>query len=602
MTIQGFRSLKLAVAAAFAAAAAPLSAAPAPLPQPGDQSRWSLDFRTRLEQPAGPPVEIHLTGEWVSTISAVRPGEYDAQLQINDPHFSGDPTKNVPATALDDLNRHLSRPFWATYRTDGGLLEIHFLRDVSPTDRNLVQMVATELQLIQLGSKRPSWTARERDGAGEYLALYVMTGPARVTKRKLKYLHTDGVTGIPSGTIRMSIDKSETTFSLTANGCVQSVDGISRIHLELTPVHKGDIATVTEIHIGNLRIDSAPDLIGSLARALPGATSTPIMTHSADPEELRAQADDRLLEGYSTESLLNDAFAKGKADTALPDRLAALFRRRPEAAQDAVSRLYKDGAQKRITVALGIANTLDSVSALATLARNESAPDNLRVDALTAFVQMQHPSPEAMRIPAGLLQDSNPDVRSAARMMTGTLAHLGRVQHPGEANAMDASLIALYRDAHDAREVCELLGALGNSAGPGTIPVIEEALQDSRMEIRAAAARALRLASGSDIDEVLADVITADRDPGVRSDAIFAAQFRRPLPRTLAEALMEAARSDGTDFVRSNAVALLRQNPAASPGIPETLSRIAESDKNPGIRRQAVEALGAISSDASRKP
>lgn len=98
----------------------------------------------------------------------------------------------------------------------------------------------------------------------------------------------------------------------------------------------------------------------------------------------------------------------------------ALFRLRPEAAQDVVARLYKDGAQKRITNALGIADTFDSVSALATLARNESAPDNLRVDALIAFVQMQHPSAEGMRVPADLLQDSNPAVRSAARMMTGT--------------------------------------------------------------------------------------------------------------------------------------------------------------------------------------
>lgn len=598
MTTRAARSFKPAVAAVFAAAAM-LSAAPAPLPQPGDQSRWSLDFRTRLEQPTGPPVEIHLTGEWVSTISAVRPGDYDTQMQINDPHFSGDPTKNVPATALDDLNRRLSRPFWATYRTDGGLLGIHFLRDVSPTDCNLLQMVATELQLVRPGSERPSWTARERDGAGEYVALYVMTGPNRITKRKLKYLHTDGVAGPPSNAIRMSIDKSETTFSLSPNGGVHSVDGTSRIHLELTPDHEGDIATVTEIHIGNLRIDSAPNLIGSLARALPEVRSTPVVTHGADPAELQVQIDDRLLEGYSTESLLNDAFAKGKSDTSLSDRLAALFRRRPEAAQDAVARLYKDGSQKRITNALGIANTPDSVSALATLARNESAPDNLRVDALSAFVQMQHPSAEGMRVPTDLLQDSNPAVRSAARMMTGTLAHLGRAQHPGEANAMDATLIAIYRDTHETREVCELLGALGNSAGPTTIPVIEEALQDSRVAVRAAAARALRLASGSDIDEILAHVITADRDPLVRSDAIFAAQFRHPLPSTLSEALMQAAMSDGTDYVRSNAVALLRRNSSASPRIPETLSRVAESDKNPGIRRQAGDALAAISAAES---
>jgi hypothetical protein len=593
----------LTVAAALTTATIALgAAAAAPEMHPGDQSRWSLDFRVRLEQRAAPPVEVHLTGDWVSTIAAARPGEYDAQLQIADIRFTGDAAKSAPAASLEDLRLRLSRPFWATYRADGGLLAIHFFRNVSPADRNLLQMVATELQLVQPDSARPSWTAQERDGAGEYVALYVAPQPDRIMKRRLKYVYTDGVAGAPAGAVRVAIDQSDVTFSLAPNGGVRAVDGTSRMHMDLSLDNVGQLAVVTEIHVGNLRTVRAPDLIGSLARALPNVTSSPIVTQKLDPAEARAQADDRLLEGYATESLLTAAFAEGAVATALPDRLAALFRRRPEAASVAVALLSKNGAQKRLTNALGVVGSPAAVAALAILARDPALAENLRVDALTTFVQMQHPTLEAMRVPAALMGDSNPAVQSAARMMGGALARAGRSAHPAEADAIDASLIALYRNARETSQAGELLGALGNSAGPSVVPVIEEALRDSRVPIRAAAARALRLAPGPEIDGVLSATIASDRDPHVRADAIFAAHFRRPLPAALADALLDTATADTVDYVRSDAVALLRQNPAASPRIPETLARIAEHDASPGIRRQASEALASIHAAASSKP
>jgi hypothetical protein len=97
------------------------------------------------------------------------------------------------------------------------------------------------------------------------------------------------------------------------------------------------------------------------------------------------------------------------------------------------------------------------------------------------------------------------------------------------------------------------------------------------------------------VDRTLAAVITSDSEAGVRSDAIFAARFRRPMPAPIADALLKAAASDKADYVRSDALAVLRQNPTASVRIPETLGRIAKLDVDPGIRRQAREALAAFS-------
>lgn len=100
---------------------------------------------------------------------------------------------------------------------------------------------------------------------------------------------------------------------------------------------------------------------------------------------------------------------------------------------------------------------------------------------------------------------------------------------------------------------------------------------------------------GPDVDRSLAAAITSDNHPRVRADAIFAAGFRRPLSPQLGEALLRAAKDDPIDYVRSNAVTLLRRNPGAHPGLAETLAWIADNDSKPSIRRLAREALASLS-------
>jgi hypothetical protein len=309
---------------------------------------------------------------------------------------------------------------------------------------------------------------------------------------------------------------------------------------------------------------------------------------------LRAEHDARLLEGHATEPLLAATLdsAKNKgADRLLPDRLAALFRQRPEATTAAISLLRKNGPTKRITDALGSAGSPAAVDALGSIARDRTLPRPLRIDALTAFILAQHPSVVAMRTPAALLDDDDVSIASAARIVSGALARAGRATHPAEADRIDAALVARYRKAQGIEEAQGLLAALGNSLGPSVTPVIENALHDPRVPVRAAAARALRLAVGPEVDRLLSAIITDDRDPGVRAAAIFAVSFRHPISPALGEALVHAASVDPVKYVRRGAVTLLRQNPNASPRIPETLAWIAEHDSQPGVRRLAQETL-----------
>ena len=585
--------MSAATAIAVAALGASMMAAAEPARVPGDQFRWTLDFKIRLEQSGAKPVNVQLSGDWVSTISAVRPGAYDAELQLAGVRLNGDQTKTAPPAAMEDLRRRLERPFWATYRNDGAMAAVHFFKDMAPADRNLLQMIATELQVVQPDSQRGVWTVEERDGAGSYVAMYRRDGGALI-KRKLKYIYTDGVAGAPVNGMFVNVESSEMRFFLDADGAVRAAEGNNRVRMGVPLGEAEDMAASTEIRLSNARLAHAPDQAGSLARALSTVDTSAVVTQRLDPAEQQARSDDRLLEGRTTESLLSAAMSTAHGDSDLPIRLTALFRRRPEAIAQAERLLRKSGGQRLFDNALAAAGSPAAIETLGGLARDRALPEPLRIDALNAFAVVQHPSVEAMRIPVSLLDDANPRVIAAAELAAGTLAHAGRAEHPSEAEAIDAELIARYRKVQEPRQACDFLAALGNSAGPATAPVIRGALRDTRPDVRGAAARALRLAHGEEIDHLLASIISSDRDAHVRADAILAASFRHPLSGAVGEALVTAARKDAADYVRSDAIGLLRQNPAASPHTAETLAWVSKHDVKPGIRQIAREALAAI--------
>ena len=50
--------------------------------------------------------------------------------------------------------------------------------------------------------------------------------------------------------------------------------------------------------------------------------------------------------------------------------------------------------------------------------------------------------------------------------------------HPAEADRIDASLVARYRQAKEVGERSDLLTALGNCVGPTVLPLIRDALRD----------------------------------------------------------------------------------------------------------------------------
>ena len=74
----------------------------------------------RLEQPGNDdPVRMQLTGDWVATVAAVRPGEIDVAHEVQSARVTGGGVANASAAEVEKLRQRLGRRFWVTYRDDG---------------------------------------------------------------------------------------------------------------------------------------------------------------------------------------------------------------------------------------------------------------------------------------------------------------------------------------------------------------------------------------------------------------------------------------------------------------------------------------------------
>lgn len=571
---------------------APLWCAAAAGPRVGEERTWTLDFRTRLEQPgASRPVAIELHGDLSSTISAVRPnGEYDAALQVTNLQIGSTGERSAASKAQSEqLAGRLQRGFWATYRENGEMVAVHFFRDMDPRDRNLLQMIATECQYVRGDAGANDWAANERDGGGQYQANYHVEGPGRVVKQRVKYLGAAG----NSGGVHMEIEQSRSRFTLDASGGVAGLDGTIRVRVQGSGTSQ--LAIITAIELTNLRTKEESSAVGSLAQALSEVESSPVKTQRPDAAQMRARLDAQLLDGQDAGWLIGAAFLQKTEDPALTERLAALFRQRPEAAEAALEALRQKGANRRITDALGSAGSPAAIRALASLAGDRNLPRALRIDALTAFITIQDPSVEAMRTPVPLCADSDALVASAARLASGALAHAGRKAHPDDSAAIDAFLVAGFEKAQmNATDAADFLSAMGNSGGASVAPAIGRGVHDSRAVVRVAAVRALRLIQGGEVDGLLARTIEADPESTVRVAGIFAAGFLQEIGPGVAVALVRAAKTDSAVQVRTGAITLLRQHPAVVPGVADVLHWVAQNDPTPTVRHLANEAAMAI--------
>jgi hypothetical protein len=587
-------AVALAIAAggafSFSCHRAPAPAAPDGAARLGEQRRWTLAFEARMTGggPGGaPPLSTSITGDWSETIVARRPEGYDVACALANPRATGAGVDGVQPEEIAALERRMAHQFFVSYRADGAAMQIHFPRDVDPGARNLLQIIVTDTQIVRPAQPATQWTALERDGAGTYLAAYHRANADQIVKTKLKYVA--GAPGAPAG-VDMLVDASERHLTVDAHDALLAFDGGDTVRIAL-PTGGPGFSMRVATRLSDLRRADAPELVGALERERGALVSTGIITHALSPEDAQARRDGELTAGAKLPDLIASA-ATSSSDDGPGERLEAWLRLHADAIGPtcaAIRRATPGAATKALTAALGRAGTPAAQAALVGLAGEVTLAAAARADALVALMLVTRPTTETLRGVAALVDAGDPVVSKAARFAAGTLARTSRATAPAEAAALDVAIGARFDAAKDAAARADLLGAIGNSAGPALLPRVRAALGDADLEVRAAGARALRLYEDDAARDLLAATITADREPIVRAAAIFSAGFG--FDARYVEPLTKAALSDATDFVRKDAVALLGAHRDAAGAIDETLAHVAKTDAKAAVRLAARTAL-----------
>jgi hypothetical protein len=585
----------LATVLSLAVAVFPQVAACVP-PAVGQQYRWKTSFRAELEGDKGTKSgAASLRGEWTETVVAVRRDGYDVRYELANVRIDPTGGRRVTATDLRLAQERLQKPFWVSCGLDGSLQTIHFLKEVSAEDRNLLQAIATESQFVQPDSTRADWTSRELDGGGSYLARYQRQDNAHVRKKKIKYLGTGSTD--PNQALRLVVEESEVEFGFATDGAISTVDGVQRISMSIPGVKGNSLTARFEIHLSDLHGSSTSVTAGNLGIAA-GVDNLPITTHESDRKISQTEFDTQLLSGKSNEQILS---AAARGDAVAERTLAAMFRRRPESIPTAAGGIADDTAGQTIASALAEAGTDQSFKALSRVVHDESRTIPIRIRTMMAIEGIRKPNLDVMRSPSDLLDDHDPQIRIAARLASGALARAGRESHSQESDEIESDLVARFTHARTVEEKKEFLAALGNSAGPRARGTFIDVLRDEREDFRTAAARGLRLIPGDAIDALLASTAKDDASAKVRGSALFAISFRLPLSNTVWDAVLNAARSDSSESVRNRAISLLRNDASNRPETENTLQWVAEHDPVDALRRVARDSLTEMRSRQSSR-
>lgn len=558
----------------------------------GRQSRWAIMLETTLQQ-GGSAATVHpgtttLTGDWVVTVSGATAGHTELACELQHAHVTGTGFGNVDPADVARLERNLVGRFWVSYQDDGAATALHFPREMSDDVRNFLELLVTESQLVRPARPAPQWTATERDGAGSYFAAYEQLGPSEIVKKKMRYLAVDGAGTARAASVNVQVDDAETRFALDDAGAVRELFGHERMHIDAKMGAPG-LAIGIRLHMAGARTGRAPELIGSLERALDLETG-PVITQRASDQELLARRDARLIKDVTLPPLL-ESVQRGRADATIRVTLAALLRQRPAVVPPAVAfvRNAEPTPAKLVLDALGAAGTPAAQAALCALASDGSMPTSARVDAVGALIQTKRPTGDTVAALVELMDAAEPAVRRQALYVAGAAGGQSHDADPAASAHLETALLARYEKSRGPARV-DLLVALGNLATAAVVSPVEQALRDPSAAVRAGAARALRKVKDPVADRLIAEAMTGDRDPSVRAAAVLAASFRPIGP--LVESLAHTVEGDPVDYVRTGAIEAVASHVDESPLVQKALFTAASHDASAGVRRLARQTLG----------
>lgn len=525
---------------------------------------------------------LDVRGVWRATLVEHTADRRTYELRLESPEVSLPGAATAPG-GEDALAEALAAPHFAVIGGDGRLVDLWVPPATDGAVWRLWYSMASAAQFARQPRDRGEWTSEELDPAGEYLAEYRRVGPGHYEKRKLRYLRVRTDDGWA--------ERDAAALGLDGVLRIETADGdwprsVHGVELAWT---EGDDALVrvrarTEIDLSfsdSGHDDEAAERLADARGHFYRGDVAPAAGRAADAAPAASFAE------------LTAIFESGTVEASLlVERFAATFAADPGAPAEAVAWLADNpdaDPTGALAAALGAAGTPAAQDALIALATDASVSDRHASDALLELGRTREPTEASVATLLAAMEHDSRERSSTATLALGNAADALFGPRPDRAAELVAELSARLDRSTDQAEAVTLLAALGNTAAAEALAPIAARLEAPQPALRSAAAEALRLIPGDQVEGLLAGVLAGDEHPGVRARAAYALGYR-PFDLGFAP-LATAARSDTAPAVRAEAVTSIAGAGDGDAEASAVLAWVAANDADANVRRTAQSHL-----------
>jgi len=583
----------------------------------GTTREYHLELSSNVRIAANaPPVDFTLRARFTVTPLVVPRGSgaIDEALQVR--VLDAEPGSSTgDAAAFAGLVRELAAGFLLE-RSTGSVRSLRMAPNASAFAVSIARTLGAELQLGGSEGTTGTWSATESDATGTYRVEYQrLAKPETFSKKKRAYdaleLKGRGADGARLS-VAPEVVESEGRLELVGGG-LQALTYREKLKTRL--LGSGEAVAETSLSMNFTRdvpaqgITEYAALRASTTDHFDAVTGQDQRKNNAELERSRigdftfesAIAELAQLNGSGPPLLLADSSRETPAARALREQrlvrnnrafsaLSAILASDESSVPRALAELAQHpDARSFVLDALASAGSASTQAALLRMTDDASLSESIRQRAVASIIRIKAPSPATVQALLGWLGERSRRGTSAIYGL-GTMVRLLRAAgQTALAEQVSQALGERLRRTTDGIERTHLLRGIANTGDAALLSDVLPLLTSPDASLRGAAALALRLMTGPNVDQLLAERILKEQSAVALLDAIDAAKPRAP-SSALSRALSEVALHSADSQARYRSVKLLGSWADSEPEVRPVLSQVALHDAAEDVRRAAQSA------------
>lgn len=575
--------------------------------QPGARQSYDLHSRTVVRRQPGPGGK----GGYLTQSTFDIDGVLNLRVFDVGPDGARAGVQIAPVTVKragkrePDAEKLFGTRFYVRFSADGEMTAFDFPNSVAPEDRRTLRHAMLGLQIIVRQPGERAWQTTESDRLGTFESAYALS--STVTKEKRRYTEVSDKSG--RADIHASVQIKRSVVTCTYGEPVSWLDRCDGQELVVVEGNAGRQLRIASTVSLQLRHDARAGELAIWSDALESARE--IAEWRRGPAEELSLAQKRELSALESlfgdvtlPELVDELFADCKSfNGSCVNRINDFLKLHPEAAAEIPVMLLLDSLtedQRAMLVnALQNEQTVFAQQALAQIVDGDAFPEGNRLQAMVALGDVRQPTDATLAALWRAYERDGGGRGLTKKLSDNAVLSLGRIarstgaseQGAEIAGAIVAKLDEQLGSVEEPGRLSSVMYAAANSGDERFVEPLSALLESDNPRNRSAAAQALGVFPGEDVDATVAGRLDAEADPGVRVSIMKALGGRDVADLAVAEVCEQIAQEEN-DIVRGEMYRFLMRN-RKRPGVRGTLQQMSALETSLENKRIISRALAS---------